>query len=198
MIRHFEKWFDSVSDGWNPILVRELRRLAKSRLVPYMTLLHFCLLTMVYIMTFDGRNDPEIPFSTVGLLFPTVFVMFFVEAGFLCRFVFLYHFICWDELLDNTPLRVEEKIEGHLCTSCILSAFFLVQVLPFMLFPLPSPYAILAGLVVMFVIFVIAQTTTLIFLYLFLRFRSTKMTVSKVIIILFVIVVIAFVALFFA
>lgn len=191
MFSRFESWFDSISDGWNPITVRELRRLARSRLVPYMTLLHFGLLVPAYFLALDCMNEPVDEFDpsiyrVIGMLYPTFFVLLFVEAGFLFRLVYLHCIIREGELFDLVPLRIGEKIEGHLGVSFVLSGFFLAQTLPFMVFPRSSLHTVLIGIGGLFVIFIVAQFATLVFLCLFLPvFRSKKMTGSKTVVALF-------------
>ena len=160
-----EKWFDSVTDGWNPIVVRELRRAVRSGLLFAFTVYHFGLLLLGHIVDW---NDPTTAIFWRTL--PTVGSMLLM--GFVGGDRCLCHV---DELIGTVPLTPTQHFYGHLGTSCILSAFFLVQALPFLAFS----SSVLLRLGILLGGFAIAQAGTL-FCFTFTIRSQTIVEVSTI------------------
>ena len=163
-----EKWFDTFSDGWNPIMVRELRRGMRTWILPVITLLHLGLLTVIHVA---DLKDPHAEFLDIVLrIFPTIAAMLLVILLTVGNDV---RTRMADELLDAVPLTPKERVHGVLGTSCFLSAFFLVQALPFLLFSTSMPYSVLIRLGILLSGFVITQIVVLHFLSFFIRAKTT-------------------------
>lgn len=160
-----ENWFDTVSDGWSPITVRDLRRAWQSWFIAIATLAHLGFLTFFHIVDLTAHRFSEIFLQ----IFPTCLIAFFVSFLTIER---VLRSRLGDELFDNTPLTPESIVHGHIGTSCVLSTFFLVQAIPFLLFPSMVPYSLPIRLGLLFYIFVAAQVLTLYFLAFFVRTKT--------------------------
>ena len=175
------KWFDSVTDGWNPIIVRELRRLMRSWIVPIVTFAHLGLLSVIHVVDLKYPQFPEF-FEIVFRVAPTYAAMF---LGSILILVNAVRVRLKDELLDITPLTPKQNVHGFLGTSCILSTFFLVQALPFLAFPttfsslLPIRLGILMGY------FFVAQISFLFFLSFFIRAKTTAEAVITFLVVIY-------------
>ena len=171
MFRRLEKWFDRVSDDWNPITVRDLRRLSRSLFFTVATIVHLGLLTLMHVVAIKDPYIPEEVFETVFRVIPTAMAMLAVSLLTLRRFV---HARLADGLFDVVPLTPKEHVHGVLGTSSLLSAFFLVQALPFLAFPsiLPFPYSIPVRLGILVVYFIIAQMASLFLLAFCIRVKT--------------------------
>ena len=164
------KWFDSLTDDWNPIIVRDLRRMWRCRFILFATLAHLSLLTVSHVVDLMGPHAPEIFLRT----FPTCAV---VLAGAFLTVERMLRSRLSDELFDTVPLTPEETVHGHVGTSCLLSAFFLVQALPFLAFPSVVPFSVPIRLGLLLVCFIVAQVAVLYALAFFARTKSIAETV---------------------
>ncbi|MCL2744618.1 MAG: hypothetical protein FWE67_12270 [Planctomycetaceae bacterium] len=176
MFRRFEKWFNRISDNWNPVIVRYLRRLRRSGNILLITAVHLLITALICIFSYLSQEcifNPE--FSDLILpFFPTYTAMFI--GGLL---------VIWnevrsrigDELLDAVPLTPKERVRGVLGTSCILSTFFLIPALPLLVFPIVVQYwfisAFLIRLGILLGCFVITQITVLHIISFFIRAKTT-------------------------
>ena len=172
-----ENWFDNVSDGWNPVTVRDLRRLRRSLFFTIATIAHLGLLIFIHVADLTPLDFSE---EIIMRVFPTyaamlIVVLMVVGSEVRARLT--------DELLDAVPLTQKDKVHGILGTSCLLSAFFLVQALPFLAFPAAVPYSVLIRLGILLGMFIATQMLTLYVLPFFIR---TK-TVAESVIVVFVV-----------
>ena len=179
-IKPLDHWFDRVSDGWNPITVRDLRRMKRSMFFTIATIAHLGLLIFVHVADLKDPHAPEF-LEIVQRMFPTyaallIVVLLAIGSDVRARLA--------DELFDTVPLTPKEKVHGILGTSCLLSAFFVVQALPFLLFPPIEPYSAMMRLGILLGMFIVTQVITLYFLSFFIR---TK-TVAEVVITFFIVI----------
>ena len=181
MFHRFAKWFDSFTDGWNPIVVRELRRLMRSWILPIATLAHLGLLAAIYIA---DPQDPILPelFEVLVRVYPTGTALLFIGVLVLVNAVRVR---LKDELLDVTPLTPKQNVHGILGTSCILSAFFLVQALPFLAFPTTVSYSVLIRLGFLFGYFFFTQIALLFALSFFIRTKTIAEVVITFLIVIY-------------
>ena len=147
-----EKWFDSVTDGWNPIVVRELRRAVRSEELVAVTIIHLVLLAIVHYCWKEILYD----ISFVAT-FPTGIILVMLVIN-------LLSIVGSDEMFETVPLSPKEKVDGFLWSHCLISAFFLVQALPFFAIPLAVPFSVPLRLGLLFGCFLFTQIWILIFL----------------------------------
>ncbi len=136
MFRRIEKWFDTASDGWNPIVVRDLRRMSRSRVFLIVTFAHLGLLAVIHVADLKDPAAPDL-FEIVSRIYPTVAAM--LCAGLLSLDQTVRARLK-DDSFDLTPLTPQDQVHGCLTTSLFLSAFFFVQALPFLAFPSTIPF----------------------------------------------------------
>jgi len=182
MFHRFDNWFDRISDGWNPVTVRDLRRLKRSWFFVIATISHVGLLLLFLhlglLMDPFLSEEEKTFFSTIPTCAAQLVVVFLVIGSDLrARLT--------DELFVTVPLPPKEKVHGVLGTSCLVSAFFVVQALPFLLFSPIVPYSALMRLGILLGGFVVTQILVLHLLSFSLRIWTTTEVVIAFLVVVY-------------
>ena len=123
MFRRLEKWFDCFSDGWNPIIVRDLRRLRRSLFFTVATIAHLGLLIFLHVADLQDTREPEF-FEIVQRIFPTYAVMF---VGILLAIGGDVRARLTDEFIDAVPRTPKERLHGGLGISLLKDSVIAVE-----------------------------------------------------------------------
>ena len=166
MFQCFEKWFDSVSDGWNPITVRDVRRYVRSCFFLVASLVHLAVLASFYLLDTPEQGNPG---EIIVRVLPTYVAMVYVT---LLIPVTMTRSHMEDEFFTAVPLTPKQHLHGYLGTSCVLTAFFFVQALPFLAFPTGFPHGRLIQLGFLAGFLIVVQMVTLFILPFFIRVTS--------------------------
>ena len=178
-----EKWFDSVTDGWNPIIVRELRRAVRSG-EPIAGLgIHLAGLVVLQAIVHFGGFKESLFVDIFVRSFPTFIVLLVTSSETLGR---IERARRDDELFDIVPLSPRVTVKGYFWSSCLILAFVLTPALPFLAFHSETQFIVPVRLGVLLGCFLVAQVVMLFFFSFSIRtISSLETAISTMIVFVF-------------
>lgn len=130
---------EDFGDRWNPVLVRELRRMMKGRLfrVSYLVLTTFCLCTLYFRVMFDAALARQ---QEMGSSFCAMFLYMLSVPLMLVVPMALFMAVSEEqtgqtlEMVGITPLRTDQILWGYLWCGVIHAGLYYCALLPFISF----------------------------------------------------------------